>query len=107
MKFLNTFKTEERSTMTRDEAKLFFGEVFDLDYDSGKSRKIFRSIMKSLPDGGQEPVKKDDVVGFFAKTGFLDVLHIVESERTGHKTKKTGQSFAEKDDARESFLSAN
>ena len=90
VKFLNTFKTEASGTMTRDEARLFFGEVFDLDYNSEKARKIFRSIMKSLPDGGQEPVKKDDVVGFFAKTGFLDVLHIVESERTGAKMKNIG-----------------
>ena len=90
MKFLNTFKTEARGTVTRDEARLFFGEVFDLNYNSEKARKIFRSIMKSLPDGGQEPVKKDDVVGFFAKTGFLDVLHIVESERTGAKMKNLG-----------------
>ena len=52
-------------------------------------------------------MKKDDVVGFFAKTGFLDVLHIVESERTGAKTKNIGQSFTEKDNVLESFLSAN
>ena len=83
VKLLNTFTTVERATMTRDEARLFFGEAFDLNYDSEKARKIFRTIMKSLPDGGEEPVKKDDVVGFFAKPGFLDVLHIVESGRSG------------------------
>ena len=107
VKFLNTFTTVERGTMTRDEARLFFGEVFDLDYDSGKARKIFRTIMKSLSDEGKEPVKKDDVVGFFAKTGFLDVLHIVESERSGAKKKSNFQNEIEKDNELESFLNAN
>ena len=67
--------------MSRDEARKFFGEVFDLDYDNTRAGKIFRAIMNSLPHHGKTPVKKDHIVNFFAKPGFLSVLHLVENER--------------------------
>ena len=68
--FLNRFCTANRNSMTRDEARLFFGEVFDLNYDSVKAGKIFRAIMNTLPNRGKEPISKNAIVEFFSKPGF-------------------------------------
>ena len=78
-KCLQQFKTKEKLAMTRDEAKDFFSDIFNLSYSSTRHRTIYRRIIKSMPEHEQDSIPKEYVINFFARPNFLEVTHIIES----------------------------
>jgi two pore calcium channel protein, plant len=69
--YFDRVDVEKTKTLSMSQAKVFFQNIFDLDYSDAKDRVTFRKIMKQLDPDNQKIVYRDDVREFFESPNFL------------------------------------
>ena len=62
---------EKKGYLNLDQSKKFMSELFDLDFKQSDARVTFRKFMKFVDVDGQQIVKKENALQFFANPNFM------------------------------------
>ena len=62
---------EKKGYLNLDQSKKFMSELFDLDFKQSDARVTFRKFMKFVHVDGQQIVKKENALQFFANPNFM------------------------------------
>jgi len=62
---------EKKGYLNLDQSKKFMCELFDLDFKQSDARVTFRKFMKFVDVDGQQIVKRENALQFFANPNFM------------------------------------